>query len=53
MNAESVSRGRVAELEQVVCDLQEEREILKRSNDRLMKRCACVVCTYTCVLRYE
>ena len=39
LNSEAVMQGKVAELEQVVSDLQTEREILKRTNDRLLKRC--------------
>ena len=38
LNSHSVVQGRVAELEQIVTDLQAEREILKNTNDRLMKR---------------
>jgi chromosome segregation ATPase len=38
LNSQSVVLGRVAELEQIVSDLQAEREILKNTNDRLMKR---------------
>ncbi|CAI8027493.1 Protein fantom [Geodia barretti] len=37
LNSHSVVQGRVAELEQIVTDLQAEREILKNTNDRLMK----------------
>ena len=41
LNSQSVAQGRVTELEQMVSDLQAEREILKSTNDRLMKRFRC------------
>ena len=46
LHTSSVSQRTVVELQQLVQDLRTENEILKKSNDRLMKRCVCVcVCS--------